>query len=151
MNSPLDQTAYTQPVLFALEYALAQLWKSWLIQPTVVMGHSVGEYVAACVAGAFSLEDGLNLIAQRARLMHSLPQDGEMVVVLADESKVEAAIQPYLQQVAIAAINGSQNITISGKREAVAAIVATLETPKKFGRLVAPSIHCGAENRHERF
>jgi len=63
----LNETAYTQPALFALEYSLAELWKSWGIEPTVVMGHSVGEYVAACVAGVFSLEDGLKLIAQRAR------------------------------------------------------------------------------------
>jgi len=125
-NSFLDETAYTQPALFALEYALAQLWQSWGISPTVVVGHSVGEYVAATVAGVFSLEDGLKLIALRARLMQSLPQDGEMVAVFANESKVEAAIQPYAQEVSIAAINGP-HIVISGQRQAVEAVMAALE------------------------
>ena len=74
----LDQPAYDQPALFALEYALFLLWKSWGIEPAAVMGYGVGEYVAACVAGVFSLEDGLKLIAQRGRLMQVLPQDGEI-------------------------------------------------------------------------
>jgi acyl transferase domain-containing protein len=78
------------------------------------MGHSVGEYVAACVAGVFSLEDGLKLIAERARLMQALPQDGEMVAVFANQSKVQAVIQPYAQEVSIAAINGPESIVISG-------------------------------------
>ena len=80
-RSPLDETAYTQPALFAVEYALSEMWKSWGIEPTVVMGHSAGEYAAACVAGVFSLEDGLKLIAERGRLMQSLPRDGQMVAV----------------------------------------------------------------------
>ncbi len=57
-NSPIDETAYTQPALFAIEYALAQLWKSWGIEPSAVMGHSVGEYVAACIAGCSVLKMG---------------------------------------------------------------------------------------------
>jgi len=118
-SSPLDNTAYTQPALFALEYALFRLWESWGIKPNAVMGHSVGEYAAACVAGIFSLEDGLKLIAERARLMQALPQDGEMVTVFADEAQVTAAILPYGQKVAIAAINGPKSIVISGDRQAV--------------------------------
>ncbi|GET38793.1 type I polyketide synthase [Microseira wollei] len=123
----LDETAYTQPALFALEYALFQLWKSWGIEPNFVTGHSVGEYVAACVAGVFSLEDGLKLIASRGRLMQALPQDGEMVALLTDEAQALAAIQPYVQEVSIAAINAPESIVISGRREAINSICATLE------------------------
>ncbi|MGK7875070.1 MAG: hybrid fatty acyl-AMP ligase/type I polyketide synthase [Xenococcaceae cyanobacterium] len=126
----LDETAYTQPALFALEYALAQLWQSWGIKPAVVMGHSVGEYVAACVAGVFSLEDGLKLIACRASLMQALPEDGEMVAVFASEGVIRGAIKPFAQKVAIAAINGTESIVISGEKKAVAQAIATLKAQK---------------------
>ncbi|OKH23568.1 polyketide synthase [Hydrococcus rivularis NIES-593] len=127
LKSPIDETAYTQPALFAIEYALYQLWQSWGISPTAVIGHSVGEYAAACVAGVFSLEDGLKLIAARGRLMQQLPQDGAMVAVFASEARVSAAIAPYPEQIAIAAINGIENIVISGKRKAIETVVASLE------------------------
>lgn len=123
----LNETAYTQPALFALEYALAQLWKSWGIEPDVVMGHSVGEYVAATVAGVLSLEDGLKLIAARGRLMQALPQDGEMVALLASEEQALAAIAPYTAEVSIAAINGQESVVISGHREAISELVTNLE------------------------
>jgi acyl transferase domain-containing protein/NADPH:quinone reductase-like Zn-dependent oxidoreductase/NADP-dependent 3-hydroxy acid dehydrogenase YdfG len=110
----LDRTVYTQPAVFALEYALYQLWSSWGLQPSFVLGHSVGEYVAACVAGVFSLEDGLKLIVQRARLMQAEPIGGGMVVVRAGEEQVRAAIEPFARTVSIAAINGPHNIVISG-------------------------------------
>ncbi|MEM9923110.1 MAG: beta-ketoacyl synthase N-terminal-like domain-containing protein [Cyanobacteria bacterium P01_D01_bin.50] len=126
-NTLLDQTAYTQPALFALEYALAQLWISWGIEPDIVMGHSVGEYVAACIAGVFSLEDGLKLIAHRGRLMQGLPHNGKMVSLLATESVVKAAIQPYITSVAIAAVNGESSVVISGDSSAVTQVVAQLE------------------------
>lgn len=123
----VHQTAYTQPALFAVEYALAALWQSWGIVPEVVMGHSVGEYVAACVAGVFSLEDGLALIAERGRLMGALAENGAMVSVMADEATVQAVIEPYRQQVSIAAVNGPQSVVISGRDEEVQAIVAKLD------------------------
>jgi myxalamid-type polyketide synthase MxaB len=125
--SLIDETIYTQPILFSLEYALYQLWKSWGIEPSAVMGHSVGEYVAACVAGVFSLEDGLKLIAARGRLMQQLPHDGTMVAVFASEEKVSDVIKPYQKQVALAAINGAENLVISGKREAIEEIIANLQ------------------------
>ncbi|PSB21039.1 short-chain dehydrogenase [filamentous cyanobacterium CCP2] len=126
ISSILDQTAYTQPALFALEYALTQLWKSWGIEPSIVMGHSVGEYVAACVAGVFSLEDGLKLIAARSRLMQALPENGAMVAVFASEIQVQQVIQPYRDTVAIAAINGPKSIVVSGERQAVETVIAAL-------------------------
>jgi myxalamid-type polyketide synthase MxaE and MxaD len=124
--SLLDQTAYTQSALFVIEYALAQLWQSWGIAPDVVMGHSVGEYVAATVAGVFSLEEGLKLIATRGRLMQQLPSGGEMVSVLASEAQVQEAIASYADKVAIAAINGPDSIVISGVSEAIQAICSNL-------------------------
>lgn len=126
-ESQLQATAYTQPALFALEYALYQVWKSWGIEPTVVMGHSVGEYVAACVAGVFSLADGLKLIAHRARLMQSLQPNGTMVAVFAEETQVQEVIQPYSNQIAIAAINGPQHCVISGEHQAIEAILTILQ------------------------
>ncbi|MGK7921460.1 MAG: alpha/beta fold hydrolase [Trichodesmium sp.] len=126
--SLLDQTAYTQPALFSLEYALVQLWKSWGIEPNVVMGHSVGEYVAATIAGVFSLEDGLKLIATRGKLMQQLPDGGEMMSILASESLVKKAIAPYSSEVAIAAINAPESIVISGKTVAIGKIDSDLES-----------------------
>ncbi|MCF2150414.1 Polyketide synthase [Desmonostoc muscorum LEGE 12446] len=126
-SSLLNQTAYTQPALFAFEYALYQLWKSWGIEPEVVMGHSVGEYVAATVAGVLSLEDGLKLIAQRGQLMQQLRSGGEMVSLMASEEQVREVIAPFFNKVSIAAINSSQSIVISGASEDITTICQKLE------------------------
>jgi acyl transferase domain-containing protein/acyl-CoA synthetase (AMP-forming)/AMP-acid ligase II/pimeloyl-ACP methyl ester carboxylesterase len=120
----LDETAYTQPAIFALEYSLAQLWLSWGILPSVVMGHSVGEYVAATIAGVFSLEDGLKSIAHRGKLMQALTDRGEMVAVFATEAQVKEVIQPLASKISIAAINSPQNIVISGEAEAIEKAIA---------------------------
>ena len=122
----LNQTVYAQPALFALEYGLYRLWKSWGIEPFAVMGHSVGEYVAAHVAGVFSLEDGLKLIAHRARLMQSLPHGGKMAAVFASVSRLSEAVSPFADAVSIAAVNGPSNAVISGASEAVDRIVERL-------------------------
>jgi myxalamid-type polyketide synthase MxaB len=128
VSNPIDQTAYTQPALFAIEYALYQLWRSWGINPSVVMGHSVGEYVAACVAGVFSLEDGLKLIATRGRLMQALPQNGGMVAVLATTERIAPILQLEQGKVTLAAINGPKIIVISGESQSLKKVVRQLET-----------------------
>ena len=124
----IDRTQYTQPAIFALEYALAQMWLSWGIKPNIVMGHSVGEYVAATIAGVFSLEDGLKLIAERGKLMQALPQTGEMVAILAGLETVANEIAPWEQKISIAAINSPQSIVISGEEIALARVVSNLES-----------------------
>ncbi len=126
--SPLHETAYTQPALFALEYTVAKLWQSWGVQPDLVLGHSVGEYVAATIAGVFDLEDGLALIAHRARLMQQLPRNGLMAVIFAGPQEVNRTIAPHSDRVAIAANNGPQNTVISGEAEAVRALVQQFES-----------------------
>ena len=122
----LDDTAFTQPALFAIEYALAQLWRSWGVEPTVVLGHSVGEYVAACIAGMFSVQDGLRLIAHRGRLMSRLPRDGSMAVVFASEARVRDALRGLEKDVSFGAINGPESTVISGRTSTVEAVVARL-------------------------
>jgi acyl transferase domain-containing protein len=144
-SSLLDQTAYTQPALFAIEYALYQLWQSWGIKPDGVLGHSVGEYVSACVAGVYSLEDGIKLIAERGRLMQSLPQKGAMAAIFAPIETVKSVISPYGDQVEIATINSSENIVISGDKEAINQIKADLESQSLEVRLlqVSHAFHSG--------
>ncbi len=122
----IHQTQYSQPALFAIEYALAQLWLSWGIKPHVVMGHSVGEYVAAVLAGVFSLEDGLKLIAWRAKLMQALPTGGAMVALFTDEDHVRKHLVAD-GPVSIAAINGPRQVVISGEADGVAKVVAAVE------------------------
>ena len=120
----LEQARHAQPALFALEYGLSELWRSWGIEPSVVLGHSLGEYVAAVVAGIFSLEDGLRLVQARAELMDSLAgrgvKPGAMHAVSAMVERVEQALQGLEQEVGIAAINGPTSVVISGAVEAVA-------------------------------
>lgn len=115
----LDNTAYTQPALFALEYALCELWRSWGITPAAVAGHSVGEFAAACAAGVFSLEDGLAFIARRGQLIASLPAGGAMAAVFTGPEQVESVLQPYSDRLSIAALNGPENTVISGDGEAL--------------------------------
>jgi acyl transferase domain-containing protein/thioesterase domain-containing protein len=121
----LDRTAYTQPALFALEYGLAQLWQSWGVVPSAVMGHSLGEVVAACVAGAMDFDDAVRFVCGRGRLMQDLPERGAMAAVFAPEDTVRRALPPG-DAVVIAAANSPQNTVVSGERAAVHAVVERL-------------------------
>ncbi len=124
--SLLDETGFAQPALFALEIALAKLWQGLGVEPSVLLGHSVGEYAAACLAGTMSLEDGLRLIAERGRLMQSLPKLGTMMACAADEDRLARAIDPHRAVVSIAAVNAPGNTVISGETRAIEAIAAAL-------------------------
>ncbi|MFH0729431.1 MAG: SDR family NAD(P)-dependent oxidoreductase [Pseudomonadota bacterium] len=126
LQGRVDETAYTQPALFAIEYALCELWKHWGVEPGAVIGHSVGEYAAACAAGVFSLEEGLKLIAARGRLMQALPRDGAMAAVFAEETLVMDAIRPFGDEISVAAINGPRLIVISGLTKSVETVTRTL-------------------------
>ena len=130
----LDQTSCTQPALFAVEYALAELWRSWGIEPAALLGHSIGEYVAAAVAGVFSVEDAMTLVTERGRLMQSLPRDGMMAAVFADESRVAGHLARHAADVSVAAVNGPNAVVISGRTAAVQSVVAALAAEGIRGR-----------------
>jgi acyl transferase domain-containing protein/aryl carrier-like protein len=115
----VNDTTYTQPALFAIEYALVATWHAWGVEPTAVMGHSVGEYTAACVAGMLSLEDAMRLIVARGALMGALPREGAMAAVFAPEDVVRAAIATAGARLSVAGVNGPTNIVISGAADAL--------------------------------
>ena len=98
---------------------LFELWKSWGVEPDFAIGHSVGEYVAACTAGVFTLEEGLHLIAKRARLMQSLPQDGAMLAVSSGPDHLASILSSANDQLSIAAYNSPQQTVISGPQTAI--------------------------------
>jgi acyl transferase domain-containing protein/NADPH:quinone reductase-like Zn-dependent oxidoreductase/acyl carrier protein len=118
----LKHTSFAQPALFAIEMGLARLWQSWGIEPDVVLGHSVGQYAAACVAGVFSLEDGARLMAERGRLFGSLPAGGRMMAVFTDPKQVEQVAGEF-PRVSVGAYNGP-NTVLSGPGEDLEQIVA---------------------------
>jgi phthiocerol/phenolphthiocerol synthesis type-I polyketide synthase E len=114
----LTQTSLTQPALFVVEYALAQTWLARGVQPQVMIGHSLGEYVAAVLAGIFTLKDALHLLAVRGRLMQSLPGGSMLAVALS-----EAELTPLLgDNLALASVNGPRNCVVSGPAEAASAL-----------------------------
>ncbi len=138
----LDQTGLTQPVLFAVEYGLARLLASWGVVPGAVLGHSVGEYVAACIAGVMSLEDALTLIAERGRLMQSLPAGGGMLAIQAGEDATLRALRPLgetAREVSIAALNSPDSTVAAGPLAALEALAARLEGQDVRTRALAVS------------
>jgi myxalamid-type polyketide synthase MxaB len=122
-ESPIDETTYAQPAIFAYEYALAELWKSWGVRPAAVLGHSLGEYAAACVSGLIPLEQAIRLVARRAQLIDASPH-GAMAAVMAPEPVVRDVLRVDGDRVSIASINGDRSQVISGPTEDVARVVA---------------------------
>jgi acyl transferase domain-containing protein/acyl carrier protein len=119
----IHQTHYTQPLIFCIQYALTRLWQSWGIQPAAVVGHSIGEFAAAAVAGVLSLEDAVVLVAARGRLMRAAPGNGVMAVLFTGEEDARKSVQAFSDRVSIAAVNGIKNITISGDAAALREIL----------------------------
>jgi acyl transferase domain-containing protein/glutamate-1-semialdehyde aminotransferase/thioesterase domain-containing protein/aryl carrier-like protein len=117
------QTRFTQPAIFTIEYALANLWMSWGIQPSAMIGHSVGEFVAACLAGVLSLEDALKAVACRAELVQAMPP-GSMLAVRASEEETRTYMTPEL---AIAAVNSPQLCVVAGPTPAIEELEKRLE------------------------
>jgi phthiocerol/phenolphthiocerol synthesis type-I polyketide synthase E len=124
----LQQTAFTQPALFVIEYALAKLWMEWGIRPSAMVGHSIGEYVAACLAGVFSLEDALSLVAARGRLMQELPS-GSMLAIALPPKEVQTFLDGKLD---LAVVNAPSLCVVSGEREVVQELESEL-TEKGVG------------------
>ena len=131
----LQQTAIAQPALFVIEYALAKLWMSWGVHPAAMIGHSIGEYVAACLAGVFSLEDALALVTARGQLMQQLPSGSMLAVPLPKKE-----VQPLLDEtLSLAVINGPSACVVSGKTDAVEALQSQLASSGVEGRLLHTS------------
>ena len=136
-DSQMNRTEIAQPAIFAMQVALAELWKSWGVCPVAVTGHSVGEIAAACVAGVFSLEDAARIIVLRARFMDACARgEGTMLAVGLDEDQARAIAVPHGGAVTIAAFNGPRSLTLSGPRISLEAIARDLEQQSIFARLV---------------
>lgn len=117
----LQETIHTQPVLFAVEYALAKMWVHFGIKPNIVLGHSIGEIVAACIAGVFDLKDSVKLVSARAKYIHELPVKGGMLSVALEEDAVKKLIQPF-KNLSIAAINALSSVVVSGDLQEINAL-----------------------------
>jgi len=135
-RSRLDETAIAQPAIFAVQVALAALWKSWGIEPEAVVGHSVGEIAAAHIAGALPLEDAVRVIFHRGRTMELASSKGKMLAVGCSMLEAEQAIQGYEDRVSVAAANSPSSATLSGDPQALETIERSLSARGIFCRFV---------------
>ncbi len=140
ISGDLARTGFSQPALFALEHALAELWRAWGIRPQALLGHSLGEYVAATLAGVMTLEEAVGLVAARARLMDALPS-GAMLAVPLSEEQVSGWLARLAPEsgLALAAVNAPRRTVVSGPEEQVAAFEAALAAEGIAGRRLATS------------
>lgn len=123
----IEKTVYAQPLIFSIEYALYKLWASYGVKPEIVMGHSIGEYVAAVASEIMSLEDAVKLVSIRGRLMDSAPGTGSMGTIFASEDIVTKMIEEYRDVVSIAAINAEETCVISGESKVVEELLGIAE------------------------
>ena len=126
----VNRTDYTQPALFAVEYALAELVKSWGIAPNAVIGHSLGEIAAACEADVITLKDAMRFVTARGALMHRLPSGGGMTAIFAKESVVRTLIDKIAPGITVAAMNGPLNTVVSGELDALRMLSEELDRQK---------------------
>lgn len=113
-STSIHRTEFAQPCLFALQYALGKLWAHWGIEPDTLLGHSIGEYAACCLAGVFSLEDALRMVRHRGQLMQSLPENGTMLSVETDEATILELLSDSQLQLSVAAVNTANSVVLSG-------------------------------------
>jgi len=136
-TSQMHRTEIAQPAIFAMQVALAELWNSWGVQPSAIIGHSVGEIAAACVAGVFSIEEGARIIVHRARFMDACARgEGTMLAVGLGEEEARALIARHDRTVTISAYNGPRSLTLAGPRVSLEAMLTELEPQGVFARLV---------------
>ena len=136
-SSRIQETEIAQPAIFAMQLAFVALWKSLGVEPSAVVGHSVGEVAAACVAGILSLEEGARIIVLRARMMHECARgEGTMLAVSLSEQEALDVISRHDRTVSIAAFNGPRSLTLAGIAESLEAIRAELEPQNIFARFV---------------
>jgi phthiocerol/phenolphthiocerol synthesis type-I polyketide synthase E len=133
----LNQTAVTQPVLFSVSYALARLWMTWGVKPQAMIGHSIGEYVAACIAGVFSLEEALTVVRTRGEQMQALPE-GKMLAVTLPEERVKTVLDGA-EELSLAAVNSPQQSVVAGPEPSIRALQEQLSAEGIHTRLLQTS------------
>ncbi len=133
-HSRINETHITQPALFALQVGLADLWKSWGIQPSAVIGHSIGEAAAAYTAGVYSLEEAVRIVFHRGRWLHKMAGKGKMAVVGLSERKAEEVLKGWENEISLAAVNSPKSVTVSGDAGALEKMMEPLQQKEIFCR-----------------